>query len=115
MPRFTSEKLYEIRNSIPVRTVIDGMLGIPGKEIEGVYRFVCPQCYESQTAVNPKTNLSRCFRCDRNFNVIDLVMIDRKLPFVQAVMYLDKYLNHYAATRAGANSAGLCHLSRFIG
>ena len=82
-----------MRNRIPVRAVIDGMLGIPGKGVEGIYRFVCPQCHETQTAVNPKTNLSRCFRCEKNFNVIDLVMIDKKLPFVQAVMYLDKQLH----------------------
>ena len=69
------------------------MLGIPGKKVEGIYRFVCPQSHESQTAGNPKNNLSRCFRCEKNCNVINLVIIDKKLPFVQAVMYFDKQLH----------------------
>ena len=88
MRRFTSNELYMIRNLIPIRQVIEDILAIPSKDIEGVFRFVCPCCYESNTAVNPKTNLCRCFLCERNFNTIDIVMTDRKLSFVDAVACL---------------------------
>ena len=89
--RFSDEELYRIRNDIPVRAVISELLDIPVKEIEGIYRFLCPNCGEFQTAVNLKTNLSRCFRCQRNFNTIELVMEDRKVSFVESVKMLQNW------------------------
>lgn len=89
--RFSDEELHAIRNFIPVRFVIEQVLEIPNKEIEGCYRFLCPACSEFQTGVNPRTNLSRCFRCARNFNTIELVMSDRGLGFVESVKLLAKY------------------------
>lgn len=89
--RFSDEELYQLRNGIPIPKVIDDLLGIPCKEIEGIYRFLCPLCGEFQTAVNPKTNLSRCFRCRRNFNTIEIVMADRKVPFVEGVKILQNW------------------------
>ena len=86
--QFSSEELTALRNQIPIRHLIERLLGIPSKEIEGVFRFLCPKCREFQTAVNPKTNLSRCFRCQENFNTIELVMKDRQLNFVQSVKFL---------------------------
>jgi len=50
--------------------------------------FVCPRCGESLTAVNPRTNLGRCFRCEENFNAIDLVMPATGRDFVEAVHFL---------------------------
>jgi predicted RNA-binding Zn-ribbon protein involved in translation (DUF1610 family) len=88
MRRFTSEELHVVRNDIAIRAIICDVLKIPNKEIEGVFRFLCPKCGEFQTAVNPRTNLSRCFRCRENFNSIELVMADRKLSFVESVKFL---------------------------
>lgn len=85
---FTSEELSALRNLIPIRILISECLGIPNKEVEGVFRFLCPQCGEFQTAVNPKTNLSRCFRCQENFNTIEIVMKDKQINFVQSVKFL---------------------------
>lgn len=89
--RFSDEELHAIRNFIPIRLVIEQLLEIPSKEIEGCYRFLCPVCNEFQTGVNQRTNLSRCFRCQRNFNTIELIMEDRKMPFVQSVRMLQKW------------------------
>ena len=47
------------------------------RRADGVIQFVCPECSESQTSVNPKTNLARCFRCERNWNPIDFTMEGR--------------------------------------
>lgn len=91
--RFSSKELYELRNSIPIDVLIETQLGIPAKISEGVFRFLCPLCNEFQTAVNPKTNLSRCFRCEKNFNTIDMVMTCRSSRFVDSVKYLKKLLN----------------------
>lgn len=102
MRRFTSNELFRIRNLIPIRQVIEEILAIPSKNIEGVFRFVCPCCYESNTAVNPKTNLSRCFLCKQNFNTIDIVIADRKLSFVAAVEYL---VGHYRTMQQPVNAA----------
>ena len=99
--RFSGEELHALRNVLPIRLVIEGTLGIPSKEVEGVFRFVCPCCHESQTAVNPRTNLSRCFLCKKNFNTIEIVMADRQTSFVEAVKAL---LPSLGATRSSALS-----------
>lgn len=94
---FSSKELYELRNSIPVDVLIETKLGIPAKISEGVFRFLCPLCNEFQTGVNPKTNLSRCFRCEKNFNTIDLVMTCRSIGFVESVKYLQTILSSRAS------------------
>ena len=86
--QFSKEELHALRNQIPIRNLIEESLGIVCKEVEGVFRFLCPKCGEFQTAVNPKTNLSRCFRCQENFNTIELVMKDKQLSFVESVKLL---------------------------
>ena len=96
--RFSDEELYRVRNLIPIRMVIGDILGIPAKEVEGIFRFVCPCCHESQTAVNPRTNLSRCFMCKKNFNTIEIFMADRRVGFVEAVKTLRPYLATQPAT-----------------
>ena len=73
--------------------LIEAKLGIPAKISEGIFRFLCPLCNEFQTAINPKTNLSRCFRCDKNFNTIDMVMICHNTGFVDSVKYLQTLYN----------------------
>ena len=86
--RFSPQELFELRNHIPIDTLIERRLMLPSKVTEGFFRFLCPVCQEFQTATNPKTNLARCFRCERNFNTIDLVMICRNMSFVESVTYL---------------------------
>ncbi len=89
--RFSSQELFVLRNYIPIDELIEKCLMIPSRFSEGFFRFLCPVCNEFQTATNPKTNLARCFRCERNFNTIDMVMICRKMDFVKSVKFLKTY------------------------
>jgi len=88
--RFSSQELFDLRNNIPVDMLIREHLQIPSKISDGFFRFLCPFCNEFQTAVNPNTNLARCFRCERNFNTIDLVMAVKKYGFKDSVLFLKK-------------------------
>jgi len=83
--RFTDRQLFEVRNHIPIRSVIESLLDMPSKTVEGVFRFLCPQCGEYETSIKPQTNLARCFRCEKNFNPIDIVMAVRRVEFVETV------------------------------
>jgi len=85
---FSSQELFVLRNHIPIDTLIEKHLKLPSKFSEGFFRFLCPVCHEFQTATNPKTNLARCFRCEKNFNPIDMVMICRGVNFIESVKYL---------------------------
>jgi hypothetical protein len=51
-------------------------------------RFRCPLCYKFHTATNHKTNLARCFDCNKNFNPIDMVSTVENCGFVEAVKIL---------------------------
>ena len=85
--RYSDEFLRRLRNEIPIRTVID-TLSIPHKNRDGYFRFLCPVCEFTHTGINPETNLARCFRCERNFNPIELVMAAESADFLLAVSYL---------------------------
>jgi hypothetical protein len=87
-----SSQLYILRNAIPIRQLIRAMPSLCAKEIEGTFRFRCPQCSGYNTATNPRTNLARCFRCNKNFNTIDLVMQVGNLNFKDAVAKLSSHL-----------------------
>jgi len=89
--RFSHEELYALRNQIPVAILIEKGLGIPSRTTEGLFRFLCPLCHGFNTAVNPKTNLARCFGCQKNFNTIDLVMLVKKTSFVNTIHFLEHY------------------------
>lgn len=89
--RFSKEFLFEIRNNIPIDVLISQALRIPHKTREGYFRFLCPVCGEFNTATDPRTNLARCFLCERNFNTIEIVKECNQLDFVRAVLYLDKF------------------------
>ena len=89
--RFSNQELYSLRNKIPVSILIEKVLGIPSRTTEGVFRFLCPLCNEFNTAVNSRTNLARCFRCEKNFNTIDLVMLIKKTDFVNTIRFLKDY------------------------
>ena len=86
--RFSEEDLYELRNKLPVKQVIRDILNIPSKTVEGIFRFLCPKCNEFQTAVKEETNLGRCFRCEKNFNPIDIVIACKGCSFVESVKFL---------------------------
>ena len=85
--RFSNRELYLIRNAISLPVLITS-LNLPCKEVEGFYRFICPDCSEMRTAINPKTNLGRCFRCNKNFNTIELAMKIWNKNFVETVKQL---------------------------
>lgn len=91
--RYSKEKLHMLRNQVPISRIISDFLGIPCKVSEGYFRFLCPLCSEFQTATNPKTNLARCFRCQKNFNPIDMVMTVRSCNFREAVELIDGLQN----------------------
>ena len=86
---FTRQQLYMLRNNIPLADVLS-ILGWPHKMRDGRVCFVCPLCSESLTAINQRTNLGRCFRCETNFNPIDLVMLINEYDFVAAVQFLQQ-------------------------
>lgn len=90
--RFSKERLRQLRNDIPIKNLIANILEIPHKATESQFRFRCPICFEFDTAVNPKTNLARCFRCERNYNPIDIVMIANETEFKEAVKFLARVL-----------------------
>ena len=86
---FTRHQLYKMRNNIPLADVL-AILEWPHKARDGRVSFVCPLCGESLTAINQRTNLGRCFRCETNFNPIDLVMLINDYDFVVAVQFLQQ-------------------------
>jgi len=91
--RFSKDKLRRMRNQIPIANLIADALNVPSKVSEGYFRFLCPICNEFITAINPKTNLARCFRCERNFNPIDFTMVVKRFNFKEAVEYLEDLAN----------------------
>lgn len=103
--RFSSQELFELRNLIPVDMLIKNELQIPSKTIEGVFRFLCPICNECQTATNPATNLARCFRCERNFNTIDLVMTVRGIGFKESILFLKNLMGKVPNKNKDASQA----------
>lgn len=87
MKRISKTELVRLRNEVEISALIR-YLDIPWKKSEGYFRYLCPLCSDFHTATNPRTNLARCFRCGKNFNPIDLVMLLCGKPFLEAVHYL---------------------------
>ncbi len=85
---YSKNLLRKLRNDIPIEILITDVLEMPNKISEGYFRFLCPDCSEFNTAINPKTNLARCFRCERNFNPIDMAIVVKSYSFTQAVDWL---------------------------
>lgn len=90
--RFSPQLLYALRNHIPITALIEDVLGMPTRRIDGYFRFGCPDCKGFHTAVNPAKNLARCFDCRKNFNPIDMVMCRRKIGFTKSVHFLEKLI-----------------------
>ncbi len=86
--RLSKELLYRLRNHIPIAELIVHGLRLPCKRSENFLRFLCPLCQEFRTACNERTNLARCFLCEKNFNPIDMVMLVQQCTFRQAIDYL---------------------------
>ena len=86
------QRLWQLRNKLSIDRVLEE-LGVPTKLRDGYFRFLCPLCRDFHTATNPRTNLGRCFRCQRNFNPIDITMVVKKLPFLEAVALLESLLD----------------------
>jgi DNA primase len=86
--RYPKQTLRRLRNDIPIAILIADILDIPSKITEGYFRFLCPLCADFDTATNPKTNLARCFTCQKNFNTIDLAMLVKRQNFREAVQFL---------------------------
>ena len=89
--------LRDMRNRIEIIPLIAEALELIYKTHDGRFRFMCPLCHDFDTAVNLDTNLARCFRCQRNFNPIDMVMTVKRYSFMQAVQYLQPILNQTLA------------------
>jgi len=89
---FSAPFLRQIRNEIPLAHLLRNILRHPCKHSENFDRFICPNCMDYNAAINPKTNLGRCFRCAQNFNTIELTMILKQLDFPKAVHFLENFL-----------------------
>jgi len=89
--RYPGDYLRRLRNEIPLPNVFR-VLEWPHKQRDGYVRFLCPVCQEFNTAVNPATNLGRCFRCEKNFNPIDFLIHVRSYDFPTAVSFLAAFL-----------------------
>jgi hypothetical protein len=100
-PKLSDQQLYNLRNHIPIAAVITELLQVPAKINCGTLRFRCPLCARFNTAINDRTNLARCFDCQKNFNPIDMVMATRKINFVQAVRLLKACEHHPQPQRPG--------------
>ena len=90
MGSYTDDFLSKLRNRINIDQVIDRLM-IDTRQGNNLRRFRCPLCDRFHTATNPKTNLGRCFECQKNFNPIDLVMAATACDFIGTVEFLKKH------------------------
>jgi DNA primase len=101
----SKDLLRSIRNDLPMKLTIVrlGRHGPIAKQSDGYFRFQCPGCGELRATVNPRNNLAHCFCCGRNFNNIDLLMM-QGYDFVPAVEILRHWLRQYQEDRGDAKS-----------
>lgn len=88
--RFSSRELSSLRNDIPIERVIGKFLALPSRRKANKRCFACPLCQNFNLSIHQKTNLARCFTCQRNFNAIEIVMAQRKLGFVESVKWIKR-------------------------
>ena len=92
MPRYYDDDfLRRLRNDISWTLLLE-QLRWPHKQRQGQLAFLCPCCGEYVSAVNPRTNLGRCFHCQTNFNPIDFTIAAERCDFVAAVTLLKPML-----------------------
>ena len=94
MKRLSDPQLRALRNDVPIDDVVR-KLGMPAKEVEGYFRFLCPVCSDFHTATSPRYNLARCFRCRQHYNPIDLVMAVENISFLDAVRFLTLHFQQH--------------------
>jgi hypothetical protein len=87
MTPFTKQQLFQVRNKIDIDWLFNEKLNIE-RQFNGAWRFRCPLCLELNTATQKKTNLARCFSCQKSFNTIDMVIYTKKINFVPSVRFL---------------------------
>jgi len=90
---YPADFLRMLRNDIPIDEVIVDLLNLEVQKDRKTIRFRCPLCYNFHTATNHKTNLARCFDCQKNFNPIDMVITVGNCGFVDAVKILKDRIN----------------------
>ena len=90
---YPADFLRMLRNDIPIDEVIVDLLNLEVQKDPKTIRFRCPLCYNFHTATNHKTNLARCFDCEKNFNPIDMVITVGNCGFVDAVKILKDRIN----------------------
>jgi DNA primase len=92
----TRDLLRAIRNELPMKLTIVRLRehGPIAKQVDGYFRFQCPSCGELRATVNPKNNLAHCFSCGKNYNNIDLMLI-QGYDFLPAVQILTGWLQQY--------------------
>lgn len=89
MSKYYPDRLLRaLRNKIPIDRLITETLRLELRQKNPLLRFRCPVCHSFHTATHPKTNLARCFDCQKNFNPIDMVMAATQCGFVDAVQLL---------------------------
>lgn len=96
--RIPKEVLWRLRNEVDIHPLIQHF-GIPWKKRAGQVRFLCPICRGFHTAIHPRTNLARCFDCAKNFNPIDLTMLEKECSFLEAVRCLKDVLRKKQLTK----------------
>ncbi len=98
----TKDLLRSMRNDLPMKLTIArlGRHGPIAKQSDGYFGFQCPGCGELRATVNPRNNLAHCFCCGRNFNNIDLLMI-QGYDFIPAIKILQNRLRQYQEDRGG--------------
>jgi len=87
MNPFSKQQLFQVRNTIDIHWLINEKLTLE-RQFKGIWRFRCPLCQGFHTAIAKKTNLARCFDCQKNFNTIDLVIFTKQYNFIPAVKWL---------------------------
>ena len=90
---YSADYLRMLRNDIPIDKVIVDLLKLELRNYRKMLRFRCPLCQGFHTATNHKTNLARCFDCQKNFNPIDLIMTVGNCGFLDAVEFLKSRIN----------------------
>ena len=90
---YPADFLRMLRNDIPIDEVIVDLLNLEVQKNRKTISFRCPLCYNFHTATNHKTNLARCFDCQKNFNPIDMVITVGNCGFVDAVKILKDRIN----------------------
>ena len=91
MSDYSPEYLRRLRNEIAWSDLLERLKWVH-KIREGRLIFLCPRCRETLTAVNTRTYLGRCFRCEANWNPIDFALETWELESKSAIVILDPLL-----------------------